>query len=101
MVAPGFCASRNAVSIVAPGVRPAALVLGLSGTVVIVPGPAPAPPVALHATPVPHWACVRFMLVQPTVSKPTVATLLRVAVTPASTPNLSHVLLKRSAPRAP
>ena len=83
----------------APGVRPAPTVLELSGTISIVPGPAPAPPVRLHAA-APHCAGVRFMLVQPTVSKPVVAILFWYAATPARMPNFSpQVLLATSEPR--
>jgi hypothetical protein len=41
------------------------------------------------------------MLAQPTVSKPSVATLLRTAATPTSAPKLPQVLLAISEPRAP
>ncbi len=87
---------------VAPGVRPAPTVLGLLGTVVSWPGPAPVPPVVLQGSvPPPHCACVRFRLVQPTVSNPVVATLFCTPEKPTSTPNLSLVQLPTSEPRAP
>jgi|GEM_PF-6191392 len=41
------------------------------------------------------------MLAQPTVSKPSVAILLRTAVTPKSAPKRSHVLLAINDARVP
>ena len=64
--------------------------LALLGSVLSWPGPAPVPSVVLQGNvPPPHCAGVRFRLVQPTVSNPVAATLLRTTETPASTPNVS------------
>ena len=96
IVRPGLFASRNAWSMVAPVVSPLPALVGT------VAGDRPvAAAGGVAAWPLRALRRASGWLVQPTVSKPVVATLFCTPATPTRTPKFSQVPLPSSEPRAP